>query len=235
MKLSIVTINYNNCKGLENTIKSVLNQTFNDFEFLIIDGNSSDGSLQLIKEYSSYINYYISENDNGIYHAMNKGIRQAKGEYIHLLNSGDIYYSGNSLSNVNFIDIDFLSFATLKKADKDWVYLPMYNNNLNSYEVPHPGVIVKRDYYINNGLYNENFKIISDSLFLIKNMNINNTFLSYDILTVTEPYGISARFSLKHELEKFHIIKQYNISSIKKIKYALINIIITIFKQIIKF
>ena len=234
MKLSIITINYNNCKGLENTIKSVINQKFNDFEFLIIDGNSSDGSIQLIKEYSSHINYYISENDNGIYHAMNKGIKQAKGDYIHLLNSGDIYYNENTLSNVIFKDYDFLSYATLKKGIKDWVYLPLYNNHLNSFEVPHPGVIVRRDFYLNNGLYNEKFKIISDSLFLINNMNKNNSILSYDILTIAEANGISTRFSLKHELEKLQIIKLYNISFIRKIKIFLLNIILTLTKKIIK-
>jgi glycosyltransferase involved in cell wall biosynthesis len=234
MTLSIVTINYNNCKGLENTIKSVIKQKFNDFEFLIIDGNSSDGSMQLIKEYSSFINYYISENDNGIYHAMNKGIKQAKGDYVHLLNSGDIYYNENVLSNIIFEKYDFLSFATLKKGNKDWVYLPMYNNNLKSFEVPHPGVIVRRDYYLKNGFYNENFKIISDSLFLIKNLNENNTILSYDILTIAEANGISSRFSLKHELEKLEIIMTYNISFFKKIKHFLINIILTLIKKIIK-
>lgn len=234
MKLSIITINYNNYKGLENTIKSVINQKFNDFEFIIIDGNSTDGSLQLIKEYSSYINYYISENDNGIYHAMNKGIKHAKGDYIHLLNSGDIYYNRNVLSNIIFKDYDFLSFSTLKKGNKDWVYLPKFNYNLNSFEVPHPGVIVKREYYIKNGFYNENYKIISDSIFLIKNMNENNTILSYDILTIAEPNGISARFSLNHEYEKFHLIMTYNISFLKKIKYFFLNLTLTLIKKIIK-
>jgi glycosyltransferase involved in cell wall biosynthesis len=234
MKLSIITINYNNCKGLENTIKSVINQKFNDFEFLIIDGNSSDGSLQLIKEYSSHINYYISENDNGIYHAMNKGIKQAKGDYIHLLNSGDIYYNRNVLTNVIFNDYDFLSFATLKKGNKDWVYLPMFNNNLNSFEVPHPGVIVKREYYFKNGFYDENYKIISDSIYLIKNMKENNSILSYDILTIAEANGISARFSFNHEFEKLHLINMYNISFFKKMKYFFLNITLTIIKKIIK-
>ena len=86
MKFSIITINYNNNKGLKKTIESVIGQTYKDFEYIIIDGGSDDGSVDTIKKYSNYITYWVSEHDNGIYNAMNKGIVQAKGTYINFMN-----------------------------------------------------------------------------------------------------------------------------------------------------
>ena len=89
MKLSIITINLNNCKGLEKTIKSVISQRFTDYEFIVIDGGSDDESLECIKAHRNYIHYWVSEPDKGIYNAMNKGIAQAEGDYCLFLNSGD--------------------------------------------------------------------------------------------------------------------------------------------------
>ena len=88
-KLSVITINFNNAIGLEKTIKSVIEQKFTDFEFVIIDGDSSDGSKEIIKKYSNKISYWVSEKDKGIYNAQNKGIERAIGEYCLFLNSGD--------------------------------------------------------------------------------------------------------------------------------------------------
>jgi glycosyltransferase involved in cell wall biosynthesis len=81
MKLSIITINYNNASGLRKTIESVANQTSLEFEYIVIDGASTDGSVEIIKEYKEKITYCVSEPDNGIYNAMNKGIHAAKGKY----------------------------------------------------------------------------------------------------------------------------------------------------------
>ena len=89
MKLSIITVNYNDAKGLERTIKSVISQSYQDFEFIIIDGGSSDGSLDIIKKYERHIDYWVSEPDGGIYQGMNIGLRQAKGDYVNFMNSGD--------------------------------------------------------------------------------------------------------------------------------------------------
>ena len=89
MTLTIITINRNNAAGLRKTIESVVNQTHANFEYIVIDGASTDESVNIIEEYAHKIDYWISETDKGIYNAMNKGIRMAKGEYIHFLNSGD--------------------------------------------------------------------------------------------------------------------------------------------------
>ena len=93
-KLSIITINLNNKDGLRKTIESVISQTFEDFEYILIDGASTDGSVEVISQFETRLKYWISEPDNGIYHAMNKGIKKAKGDYCLFLNSGD--YLDNS-------------------------------------------------------------------------------------------------------------------------------------------
>ena len=80
-KLSVITINYNNKSGLEKTIQSLFSQTFNDFEYIVIDGGSSDGSIDIINKYSNKITYWVSEKDKGIYDALNKGISKSTGEY----------------------------------------------------------------------------------------------------------------------------------------------------------
>ena len=89
MKLSIITINYNNREGLKKTINSVINQTFRDFEYILIDGGSEDGSKEIILQHEAQFSYWRSEKDHGIYNAMNKGILAAKGDYLLFLNSGD--------------------------------------------------------------------------------------------------------------------------------------------------
>ena len=88
-KLSIITINLNNAEGLRKTIPSVISQTYCDFEYIVIDGGSTDGSVDVIKKYADKLSYWVSEPDAGIYNAMNKGIRKAGGEYCQFLNSGD--------------------------------------------------------------------------------------------------------------------------------------------------
>ena len=100
MKFSIITINYNNKEGLEKTIQSVLGQTFHDYQFIIIDGGSTDGSLDIIKQNADHIDYWVSEPDGGRYPAMNKGIKQAKGDFLNFMNSGDTFHSPTVLEDI---------------------------------------------------------------------------------------------------------------------------------------
>lgn len=101
MRLSIITINYNNSKGLEDTIRSVISQDFKDYEYIVIDGGSNDGSVDIIKKYSDKINYWISEPDKGIYNAMNKGIYKSSGDYLNFMNSGDCFHNKSVLNDVS--------------------------------------------------------------------------------------------------------------------------------------
>ena len=97
--ISIITVVLNSVETIERTINSIINQSFADYEYIIIDGGSNDGTLDIIRKYSNYISFWISESDKGIYDAMNKGIAHAKGQYIGILNSDD-WYVTNSLSAV---------------------------------------------------------------------------------------------------------------------------------------
>src|ERR1700749_5163063 len=96
--LSIITINYNDSEGLGTTINSVKHQNYRPIEFIIIDGGSTDGSKELIEKNISIVDHWVSEKDEGIYHAMNKGIQKAKGEYLLFLNSGDYLNDSNTLA-----------------------------------------------------------------------------------------------------------------------------------------
>ena len=114
LRLSIITINYNNREGLARTIASVRNQTFDDYEWLVIDGGSNDGSRDLIEANKESFSYWSSEPDKGIFDAINKGISHASGQYISCMNSGDTYYSDDTLSHV------FASPLTADIVYGDW-------------------------------------------------------------------------------------------------------------------
>lgn len=101
IKITIITVCFNAEQTLRETIQSVLGQTFQDYEYLIIDGNSSDKTLDIVKEYKSDKIKLYSEDDRGIYNAMNKGIAKAKGEYLYFLNAGDSFFSNTILESVN--------------------------------------------------------------------------------------------------------------------------------------
>ena len=101
MKLSIITVNLNNRDGLQKTIDSVVSQTFKDYEWIVIDGGSTDGSKELIEQYADHFTDWVSEPDKGIYNAMNKGIGMASGEYIQFLNSGDSLVSGHVVDQMS--------------------------------------------------------------------------------------------------------------------------------------
>src|SRR5476651_1326552 len=100
MKLSIITINFNNAVGLKKTIESLIKQQYREFQFIIIDGGSVDSSVDIIKEYADVIDYWVSEPDTGIYQAMNKGIREANGKYLMFLNSGDYLFENTTLQKM---------------------------------------------------------------------------------------------------------------------------------------
>ena len=100
MKISIITINFNNTEGLQRTILSVRNQTCSDYEYIVIDGGSNDGSVDIIKQNTDIINFWVSEKDKGIYHAMNKGIQKAQGEYCIFMNAGDTFYNHQVIEQV---------------------------------------------------------------------------------------------------------------------------------------
>ena len=171
MRLSIITINYNNYVGLQKTIDSVINQTCQEFEWIVIDGGSTDGSKEIIEKHQKSMSYLCSESDNGIYHAMNKGIAQANGEYFLFLNSGDILYSEDVVSDVipQLDGTDFLVGNVYLSSDKEKnvTKKDLFSNEsvvwvLNQFTYPHQGTFIKRTIFKQYGLYREDMKISSD-------------------------------------------------------------------------
>ncbi len=118
-KVSIVTVVYNDAKGLEKTIKSVINQTYKNVEFIIIDGGSTDGTVEIIKKYEDYIDYWVSEEDKGIYDAMNKGIKAATGTWINFMNAGDVFVDCEVLSSIDFLAYQNLYLIYGKKQQNN--------------------------------------------------------------------------------------------------------------------
>lgn len=172
-KLSIITINYNNLEGLKRTMESVVNQTWQEFEYIVIDGGSTDGSAAYIASQSDKLDYWVSEPDKGIYNAMNKGIAKATGEYLLFLNSGDELYDLEVLNKnhaavhtEDFVYFDiFLFFAAATKIHQ-------YPERLNfesfmTGSLGHPTTFIKKDLFNKIGLYDEGLKIVSDWKFFM--------------------------------------------------------------------
>ena len=174
MKISIITINYNNGEGLERTIQSVINQDNSlSIEHLVIDGGSIDNSREIIDKYQTHIAYQCSEKDRGIYHAMNKGIAHATGEYLLFLNSGDflepdsIVKVGNQLSGEDIVYGD-LYFQDLKGNRTPMLYPEKPTTEyLFEKSLGHPATFFRRNLF-EKYAYNESLKIVSDWEFLFR-------------------------------------------------------------------
>ena len=203
-KLSIITINYNNKKGLQKTIDSVITQTFQDFEWIIIDGGSTDGSKELIEQYSQHITYWVSEPDKGIYHAMNKGIRVAQGEYLNFLNSGDIYYNKVVLYQFSLTKnkADFICGNTLfsNKETSFIIESPAFISSryILFKSINHQSSFIKTS-ILKNKEYNENYKIVSDWEFMYKYI-ITSNYSYHKLNFVVANYNMDGISSINNSL-----------------------------------
>lgn len=219
-KISIITINYNDKIGLEKTIESVISQSSRDFEYIIIDGNSTDGSKELIEKNNASVDYWVSEPDAGIYNAMNKGIRAAKGNYLLFLNSGDYLFDQNTIQNVvDSIDEDkdlYYGDAVFMRGGKDEVVtfpdkLSFYFFTHNS--LCHQASFIKKSLFDTVFYYNENFSIISDWEFMVYCICIKNiSYKHIDIIVSHYDYaGISSRpnSKLTIDLETEIVMNKY--------------------------
>lgn len=175
MKLSIITINYNNKSGLEKTIASVMAQTYRDFDWIIIDGGSTDGSAEMISELAknpqANINYWCSEPDKGVYNAMNKGIAHANGEYLNFMNSGDCFHGINTLSSVfcsNTFEESDVIYGDYYESYSNGELLPIKMPKLLDYVwmmhdfLNHQSCFIKHTLF-NGYYYDESYKINADS------------------------------------------------------------------------
>lgn len=219
MLLTIITINLNNAAGLEKTMQSVASQTNSDFEYVVIDGASSDDSVKVIQKYACQFGHrlkWISEPDSGIYQAMNKGIRLSSGKYIQILNSGD------SLAQADVIERMLLELETLGEpsilygnmikcfpdgrrvvdksfAGEEITLFGMYTGTLN-----HDPALVSRTLFEKYGLYDESLRIVSDWKWFFQAIILGDERPSYVDLDVTlfDMTGISETSLLARDEEK---------------------------------
>ena len=182
MKISIITVCYNSENSIEDTIKSIVNQTiFNQVEYIIIDGNSSDNTIGIIKIYKRFINHLICEEDDGLYHAMNKGIKIATGDIVGFLNSDDVFYENNILENIynvfkNNEDIDgvygdlvYVKPNNLYSIIRIWKSHQYFNRFFeNAHVPPHPTLYLKKEIYTKHIGFNLAFKYAADYEFMLR-------------------------------------------------------------------
>lgn len=174
-KISIITICLNDAAGLDKTMASLACQQFKDFECIVIDGGSNDGSIDIIKKYSAIVTYWTSEPDSGIYNAQNKGIIKSTGEYCLFLNSGDYLADENVLQKVidDKSDADILygdmliekgvGVSVTKKSPEKITLRKMLTDT-----IWHPVSFIQRNIFLKFGMYNEKYKIVGDYEFFLR-------------------------------------------------------------------
>lgn len=231
MKLSIITINYNNVDGLKHTLDSIAAQTYHDIEHIIIDGGSTDGSVDAIKEYvstnphkDSFFKHtinWVSEKDNGIYNAMNKGIRKATGAYVQILNSGDILAAPDVIERIitevekaeypellygNMIKKDYTTGKLIGKSGEiAYGLLNYYVGTLN-----HDCCYFRRDLFNTYGIYDESLKIVSDWKWFVQAIGLGHVkpeYVNIDV-TIFDASGISESNLELRNKERRQVLKE---------------------------
>ena len=209
MKLSIITINYNNLEGLKRTYDSVVSQTYHDFEWIIIDGGSTDGSKEFIEEHQEHFAYWCSEPDKGVYNAMNKGIARATGEYLNFMNSGDCFYDEHTLEKVFSLELmadlvygDWIrvypDHEEYKAAPPKAFYATVFFDN-----VCHQAMFIKCNVLRQRG-YDDNMYILADWKRWIE-MSLEGQTFQYIPLTICRfeaTMGLSETVSEQHSRER---------------------------------
>ncbi len=174
MRVSIITVVYNGAENIEDSVRSVIGQTHKDIEYLVIDGGSTDGTLDILRRYEDGITKIVSEPDNGIYDAMNKGLGMASGDIVGILNSDDLYADNRVIENV----VEHFSEKRVDSCYGDLVYVDRRNTNIpvrhwksgefvrnrfrSGWMPPHPTFFVKRDVYDKYGFLNIDFPLAAD-------------------------------------------------------------------------
>ena len=225
MKISIITITFNVVDNIEHTINSVINQSYSNIEYIIIDGGSTDGTIEIINKYKNHIDIFITEKDNGIYDALNKGILNSSGEYIGFLHAGDVFYSDITINTlVNkikvFLNIDIFYSNVL------------YVNNLNNLKIvrlysskyffnflfrfgfmpAHTSTFIKRNTYLTHKLYNINYRIAGDFDLLLRYMYVKKLNSKHiDIITTKMSIGGISSSGIK----SIHLLNKEILNSLK--------------------
>ena len=180
MRVSIITSCYNRVATIDDAIESVLSQNYPEIEYIVVDGASNDGSMEVINKYHNRISKVVSEPDNGMYEAINKGIRMAAGDIIGLVHSDDMLYDENVISDIvkkfeengaDFVYGDgvFVKASDINKPVRNWIGGSYYRWKVACGWLPlHPTCYIRRDVMMREGLYDESYKIAADSDLLVR-------------------------------------------------------------------
>ena len=219
MLVSIITINYNNADGLRKTLDSVCAQTFSDYEQIIVDGGSTDGSVEVIREalrdkdFAKRVSWWRSEKDGGIYDAMNKGIQRANGSFVFMLNSGDCFSDKNVLSQMeealraNEGCVVYGAVDYYGERGYLYTYSTSQDDLLKERNIPHQACFIARSLHEKIGLYDCSYKIYADFDFMIKSYKAGVKFVHVP-LVVSDCDLIGASSNVELQKKEFHILKE---------------------------
>ena len=248
MRVSIITVCYNRKDTIAKSIESVLGQDYPNIEYIVIDGNSTDGTKEIIQSYSAEITTYISEKDNGMYDAINKGLHLATGDIVGLMHSDDEFYDVSVISKI------VTAFKTPPEADGlygNGIYISndaeervvrnriggAYDfNKIKSGWLPlHPTVYLKKSLIEKHGFYNLDFKIASDTEFLLRYLfqhKINMVYLDEYVVKMRMG-GLSTNYKRAFEVlyEDYKIYKYHQLSAIQTVFLKKLNALVQYIKK----
>ena len=250
MKISIVTVTYNSISTIENCLSSIIEQTFKDIDYVVVDGSSTDGTLDLLKKNSKYISTLISQPDNGIYHAMNKGISLAKGDIIGFLNSDDFYVNDQIIDKVAkvfsedpsieacYADLIYVNQKDTSKVIRYWKSDKFKSGSFTKgWSPPHPTFFVRSSVYKRYGNFNLKYKFASDVELMMRLIEVCKIRVKYipEIWVKMRIGGVSNK-SLKNILiqnkEVLHALREHQLPV--NLIIFFINKIILRFQQFLK-
>jgi len=214
--ITVITVVLNGEKTLEETIKSVISQTYPNVEYIIIDGGSTDGTLDIIKKYEDYIDYWVSEPDKGIYDAMNKGIVISFGEWLNMLNSGDLYYNSMVIENIytKEIDTDVYGIAGSWVCDYEgniFLYLPNPYKMLEKpgWHINHQAFFYRKITHKILGLYSTDYELTSDHEYFLRLLVNKLRITTHNSILIKFDLNQNLSDSVKSKWEDFLIRKKY--------------------------
>lgn len=228
MQLSIITINLNNAEGLNNTIESIAGQTFTGFEYIVIDGNSTDGSVAVIEKHIACVDYWVSEKDAGVYDAMNKGITKARGKYLMFLNSGDILAEKNILEigneyMQNSPETSIFYGDTYFKSKGKAQYLHRHPVNVNVdflriRQLNHQSSFISASLFTDYGLYPLDYKFAADHWLYLKSIVGGKEFIHINCAMVIYDHdGLSIANMAQYRIEADKLWKEIVPDYVKKL------------------
>tara|TARA_A100001015_G_scaffold75342_1_gene83585 strand:- start:2057 stop:2842 length:786 start_codon:yes stop_codon:yes gene_type:complete len=240
-KISIVTVVFNRKEEFEETIENILSQTYDNLEIIIIDGGSTDGTVDIIKKYDHKIAYWVSESDKNIYHAMNKGVIKATGKWINFMNAGDLYYDKNVIKNVfansDYKGVDLLIGNSIIEYDE---FSRRYQNgNLSEIwkgaRFIHQSCFIKTEFQRLN-LYNENNEISADFEFFFNSIEISKikTYNLNNFVSIFRAGGLSDKRRIEALVANFKLVQNTFRFSPKVFSFYILIILKETFKFVVK-